>query len=105
MQTTTHSPHQHQHALPAGVEVVDPEHDIDAKRTLFWLVVCTLGVFVSGGLLFLLFEYVTHAERARKIDRLPTYERDAQREWEDATLAGRNGGRTIEEAMRRVGGK
>ncbi len=88
--------------LPAGIEAIDPEHDIDAKRTLFWLVVVTFGVFVSVWLLYHLFSFVITGERARKIDELPALELQQQRQWENQALSGQGGGRSIDEAMQRV---
>lgn len=105
MQTTTestaHEHHGHTQPLPAGVEAIDLEHDIDSQRTMFWLVTCTVGVFAAVWLLYLLYGAVIAGERERKIDLLEPVELQELRKTENATLSGQNGGLTIDEAMRR----
>ncbi len=89
MEMATHHP-----AKPAGPEPapaaapapIDPEHEIDAKKTAILLTVCL--VFVIGCLwaLGVVFDYTVRGEQKAKIDDLAPLELQALRATEDAML-------------------
>ena len=87
------------HGHIPGVAEQDPEHDIDGGKATRWLVFWTLLLFLAVWGLYLLFGAVVESERFQKIDERPTVERDALRQWEAETLAGKHGGTSIEAAM------
>ena len=87
-----HAQPQSQRQLPAQ----DPDHDIDAKKTVSALVACTVFVFASVWVLHIVFGRVVFQERQQKIDLAPTAELDALHSQEQAELS-TNGG--IEAAM------
>lgn len=94
------NPHDSHAAV--GATELDPEHDIDGKRTIIWMIVWTVAIFVSIWGLYLLFKIVVDAERRQKVDLVPTNELNAFRAIEDEILAGRKGGLSIDDAMQRV---
>ena len=70
-------------AAPAPI---DPEHDIDAKTTIAWLVVGIVFVAVSMWALGLFFSFSVAAEHKVKIDEVPKMELRALRSNEDYSL-------------------
>ena len=82
---------------------IDPEHDIDAKKTVVWLVVWTLSIFASLWLLLQLFKVVIADVRDTKIDAVQPVDLDELRQREEAILQG--GRMTIQEAMEELVGR
>ena len=85
----------------------DPEHDIDAKKTVLWLVFWTIAIFACMWLLLQFFLYLVEGERTRKInDVVPeAVQRLRAQEQADLTTTGESpyGVRrlTLEDAMQR----
>ena len=67
---------------------VDPEHDIDAKTTLTWLVVWTLAIFVCLWLLLQVFKVVLFEERLNKVETLEPIDIEELHRGEEAILGG-----------------
>ena len=87
METATHD-HGTHHGKPAAgnrPEPHDPERDINARSATIWFIVGALAVFACLWVLLPIFLKVLEEERYRKIDMVPTTERDevfdAQREF------------------------
>jgi len=77
MDTTTqeHPPaEEHRTPVVAEVEAIDPEHDIDAKKTIVWLAGGLLFVVVTLIILFKTFLFAVHGQQVRVVDELPTLE-------------------------------
>lgn len=85
-----------------GADEIDPEHEIDERKTKVWFTFFAVFVFVTMWLLYLLFSAVVQQQRYDHIDKAPTVEKNTQQQWEADTLAGKNGGLSIDEAIRRV---
>lgn len=86
---------------------IDPEHDIDAKKTLTWLIFWTISIFISLWLLLQLFKVVIFRERQDKVEATQPITLDDLRDQEEALLRGgpqADGSQrmSIEEAMREV---
>lgn len=85
----------------------DPTHDIDAKKTVLWLVFWTIAIFVCMWLLLQFFLYLVDGERSRKIDQVEpeAVQRLRAQELNDLTTTGQSPYgtryRTIEEAMQK----
>lgn len=85
----------------------DPEHDIDAKKTVLWLVFWTIAIFVCMWLLLQFFLYLVEGERTRKINEVvpEAVQRLRAQELTDLTTTGESpyGVRrlTLEQAMQR----
>lgn len=65
------------HAAPKGDEQpkpFDPDHDIDTRRTITWLVVWMVILFASLWLMVELYGAVIDRERVKKIDLQPAAE-------------------------------
>ena len=80
----------------------DPAHDIDAPRTVFWLVVCSIAFFVMFYLLFVFFSFAIHEERGRKVEAAGTPALDKLRAEEAKVLGGEEGGSSIDTAIERL---
>jgi hypothetical protein len=102
MKTASHADVEKHHGHIPGVTDADPVHDIDAGRTVKWIAIWGLGIVVGFYLLYVLFSVVIQDERHRKVEGLPTVERNTLREWEKDQLQGGSGGRSIDDSMRRV---
>lgn len=89
METATRNP---AHAAePHGdqapqVEEIDPEHDIDARATTYWLISALAFVLVCMWALHLVFDYSVAGARKRKIDEIAPVELRDLRAQEDAWL-------------------
>ena len=67
---------------------IDPEHDIDAKMTLTWLVAWTLAIFVCLWLLLQVFKVVMFDERLDKVETLEPIDIEELHQREEAILRG-----------------
>ena len=61
--------HRDHQVVEGYVPPQDPLHDINANKTVIWLVVCTLGLFLSIWVMAQLFHYMARGERDRKVRR------------------------------------
>lgn len=89
METATRDPvHEAEpHAGASGqVEDIDPEHDIDARATTYWLIGALVFVVVAMWVLYIVFEYSVAGARYRKIDQVAPQELHDLRAAEDALL-------------------
>ena len=90
---------------------IDPEHDIDAVKTILWLVLSTVTVFISLWLLLQVFSVVIFNERSAKIEIVAPEALEDLRESEDVILRGGGTGMngipriSIEEAMEELVGR
>jgi hypothetical protein len=84
----------------ADIPPQDPDHDIDTRRTVTWLTVCTVGVFVCVFVLWQLYSAVIFHERQQKVEQAPTADLDVLRQQESADLQAGPGRKSLEEAMR-----
>ena len=82
---------------PNDIPAQDPDHDIDAKKTVAWLVASTVFVFVSVWILHGVFSQVMFQEHRRKVELAPNDQREELRQHEDEALS-KGGG--IEQSMR-----
>lgn len=89
MNTTTreHPPaEEHRTPLVAEVEAIDPEHDIDAQKTIMWLGGGLVFVVVTLLVLFKTFLFAVQGQQITVIDELPTIELRQLRSDEDYIL-------------------
>jgi len=100
----THSTPHASHGSSALPEPVDPERDIDAKSTTFWVIVSTIVFFVSFYFLLPLFDRVLMQERDRKINNLPNTELKEVLDTEHAFLRGETSKskKSIEQVMQEM---
>ncbi len=92
--------HAHEtHAAHPHVEH-DPAHDVDGKKLALWLFGATAGVFITVGILLLLFEQIMQHQRHISVELADTPQRDALRATEEADLSGKSGAKSIDEAIR-----
>ena len=89
---------------------LDPEHDIDAKTTLTWLVIWTLAIFICLWLLLQVFKVVIFEERLDKVETLEPIIIEDLHQREEAILRGgmrEDGttGRSIRQAMEELVGR
>ena len=78
------------------IPVQDPDHDIDAKKTVTALVACTVFVFVTVWILHIVFGRVVFQQRQNKVDQAPTAQLETLRAQEQAELSLKGG---IEKSM------
>lgn len=100
---TAAAPHVADNDPPPAVPH-DPEHDINAPLTVFWLILSTVVVFGSVYLLYVFFSFAIQDERASKIEN-PTsgYQQVQQlRDLESEALGAGEGRRSIQDAMERL---
>lgn len=101
---TQHPPHT-DYGTPGAThkaEVLDPEHDIDAKSTTIWVVSSSIVLFIGLYLMLPLFDQVMQRERIKKINTRPAVEKQDVLEAERSFLRGEEGGATkksIEQIM------
>ena len=84
------------------VRDIDPDHDIDAKKTVIALVLSAIGVFVSVYLLFQLFTVVIFDVRVEKVEQSPTPQLDQIRQHEAQALGAGNGRISIEDSIQEL---
>jgi len=84
---------------------IDPEHDVDGKKTASWLFWWSLAFAASIWLSFLFFGLLTDDELIRKVDQAPTTQVDQLRELEKTELAGAGSRKSIDEAIKAYVGK
>lgn len=89
---------------------IDPEHDIDARKTITWLIFWTVSIFASLWLLLQIFKVVLFNERQDKVEATRPISLDELRQREEALLS--EGTRadgsprmSIEEAMQKLVGR
>ena len=102
MKTATQAELEQHHGHMPGADEIDPEHEIDARKTKIWFAFFAVFVYVTWFLLEALFHAVVQEVRYDQIDRAPTAEKQAHQKWEADTLTGKNGGASIEDAMKRL---
>ncbi len=94
--------------LKGDVPPQDPLHDINTKKTVTWLVAWTVALFLSIWVMSQLFHFMVRGERQRKVaESQEQYgplgkELRNLRAQEDKELAGQDGHKSIEEAMREL---
>lgn len=96
------------HSQPISDETpqaIDPEHDVDGKKTAAMLFWWSLAFIASIWLSFVFFGFLTEDELIRKVDRAPTTQLNSLREQEKAELAGTASRKSIDDAMRAYVGK
>jgi hypothetical protein len=76
------------HAPAASVAPIDPENDIDARKTVAWLVIGLVFVVVTVGALSQWFVFAVMRQRTEKIDLVPARELHELRSAEDHFLRG-----------------
>jgi len=89
MDTTTQEPlpaEEHRTPVVTEVEAIDPEHDIDAKKTVVWLGAGLAFVVVSLLVLAQTFHFAVQGQQFKVIDQLPTIELRQQRSDQDYLL-------------------
>jgi hypothetical protein len=89
MVTATPAPSKPEHHTAAGHAPeleIDPDHDIDAKKTIIVLGLSTVFVFGSVFLLYILFSMVIHDQRVTHFEQAPTPEVEALRAYEAGML-------------------
>ena len=88
----------------ASEYAIDPDHDIDAKKTIIVLGVSTAFVFGSVWLLYLIFSIVIHEQRISRVEQAPTSQVDELRAYEaDMLRAGDEPKRkSIEDSIREL---
>lgn len=88
------------------VEPQDPEHDINARATVVWVLAWTVILFVGLWVMLQLFDAVLFTEREAKIGTLAPTERQQLLEQERVILSGQweEGAprKSIEEVMREM---
>ena len=67
-------------------EPIDPEHDIDTGKTVFWLSSALIFVVICLVVLWEVFSFSIFGAQYRKIDEAPTYELRQIRSAEDFYL-------------------
>lgn len=65
---------------------IDPEHDVDGKKTAKWLIGSTLLFAFSWYLLVVFFDLIVGMEREKKIDHFPAADYQKQRDKEQREL-------------------
>ena len=91
------------HTVVSGhVDPNDPAHDIDAKKTVTWLVVWTVALFLGIWLMVQLFYFMVRGERERKVARPVSTELQQLRQREEIELAGLDDYISIEDAMKEL---
>jgi hypothetical protein len=97
MVMATHDTAGHDAATKTVVPMQDPDHDIDAKKTVTWLLASTVFVFASVWVLWIVFGQVIFQEHRDKVELAPRAQLEELREQERQALS-QNGG--IEQSMR-----
>jgi hypothetical protein len=92
--------HAHDAQATTGPAEHDPAHDVDGKKLTLWLVGCTIGIFGTVFILLILFEQIIEHQRNKVVGLAPTPQRDSLRQAEDADLAGRSGGKNVDQAIK-----
>jgi hypothetical protein len=94
--------------LTGDVAPQDPLHDIDTKKTVTWLLVWTVALFLGIWVMSQLFHFMVRGERQRKVadsqEQFGPFERERS-ELEAQTkleLDGEDGHMSIEDAMREL---
>ena len=82
-------PAQHLPVDSEPVAAIDPEHEIDAKKTVTWLSACLVFVVVCLWALGLVYDFTTRQAQKEKVDDIPPRELQALRAGEDAAFANR----------------
>lgn len=90
MGTATHTdPHKaHGKAGATAPAPVDPEHEINAKATITWVLAWTVVLVIGLYLLLVVFDAVLFRERQRKVEQLPAKELQQRRDQEQRFLSG-----------------
>ena len=87
MDTATQEPtkpaERHESVDHAAVAPIDPEHDMDAKKTVLWLSVAMVFVIICMWSLLLFFNMSVAREQETKIEQGPRIELRALRSNED----------------------
>ena len=78
-----HTKHADHDARPLPI---DPEHEVDGKKTAKWLIVSTIGFAFSWYLLVVFFDLIVGMEREKKIDHSPATDLQKQREKDQREL-------------------
>lgn len=94
-----HAPGATHEAIP-----LDPEHDIDAKSTSWWVLGSAVVLFIGLYFLLPLFDAVLQHERQGKINERPALELQEVYEAEDSFLNGfeSSSGKSIDQVMREM---
>ena len=91
--------HSQTNVDPNAIPAQDPDHDIDATKTIISLVVSTAFVFGSMIVMYVFFNQTIHSERYVKIDQSPTVQRDELREYEAMQLGAGEGRKSIDDSI------
>jgi hypothetical protein len=102
-----HQSHEH---LPGATHEpipLDPENEIDAKSTAYWILGSSVVLYISLYLLLPMFDSVMTMERDRKINNRSNLELDASHKSEGAFLRGElsKSKKSIEQVMKEMAGK
>ncbi|MGE3173305.1 MAG: hypothetical protein AB7O97_11825 [Planctomycetota bacterium] len=106
MTTTHHAPHA-PHGPAGGThrpEPLDPENDIDAKSTSWWVLGSAIVLFIGLYFLLPLFDAILQHERQTKINERPALELQEVDEAETSFLNGfeSSSGKSIDQVMREM---
>jgi cytoskeletal protein RodZ len=108
---TQHDPHApHAAHAPHGTAAQpaphDPERDIDAKTTTWWVVGWGVVFFITMWLMLVVFKRVQEHEIHKKVDSQPADELNDVRDHEREFLRGANKSRkTIDDAIKTIAPK
>lgn len=102
-----HTSHEHLPGATHEAVPLDPEHDIDAKSSAYWVLGSSVVLFVSLYFMLPMFDSVMTTERDRKINNRPNLELDAAQKVEGAFLRGEQSKtkRSIEQVMKEMTGQ
>lgn len=101
--TPTEPAHGHTASAMAGEpQAIDPERDIDAKKTTIVLIISTVFVFGSVWLLSHVFAVVVQSQRVERVEQAPTEQIDTLRAWEIEQLKAGDGRKSIEDSIKEL---
>ena len=90
----------HSHPVnDAAPHAIDPENEVDSKKTASMFFWWSLVLFISLWLSFSFFGFLNEEELIRKVDRAPTTQLDALREQEKVELGGAGSRKSIDDAI------
>src|SRR5262245_21505783 len=80
---------------------IDPEHDVDGKKTAKMLIYWTIGFAFTIWLSYVFFDLVSEDELSRKVEKLPNADLNKLHENEKGELEAAGTRPSLEDAMRK----
>lgn len=100
MSTATQDPANAARSAPEAPKPLDPEHDIDAKSSTWWVLGGTVVLFLSLWIMLPIFLRILDEERRVKVDQRPNLEIEEVKQAQSEFLDGANPkSKSLDQAM------